>query len=88
MAWFTIEDIYNDIAKGASLDRIHRTYGGEEIYIPTRRPDYKECILEEFTGYNYATLAHKYNTSERHVRRVVAESKSEEGDSAPSLFDL
>ena len=87
MAWFTIEDIYDDIAKGASLDRIHRTYGGEELYIPARRPDYKERIVEEFTGYNYAALAHTYNTSECHVRRIITEAAEETRPATPSLFE-
>ncbi len=68
---YSIEEIYNDIKNGASLERIHRKYGGGEVYIPRQRSDYKERIREEFDGYNHDVLAYKYNTTVRNVRRIV-----------------
>lgn len=82
MAWFTLEDIYNDIQNGASLPRLHKVYGGAELYIPQQMPDYKERIIEEFSGYNYDELSHKYNTTVRNVRKIVEEVKPK----APTLF--
>lgn len=80
---YTLEDIYNDIRKGASLERIHRNYGGFSIYIQRQRPDYKEKILEEFNGYNYDALAHKYNTTPSNVREILKCADKNE----KSLFD-
>lgn len=80
---FTLEDIYNDIKAGASLPRLHKKYGGFKIYIPQRMPDYKERIIEEFTGYNYDELAFKYNTSRSNVEEIIKQNKEEHN----GLFD-
>ena len=80
---FTLEDIYNDIKAGASLPRLHKKYGGFKIYIPQRMPDYKERIIEEFTGYNYDELAFKYNTSRSNVEEIIKQNKEENN----GLFD-
>ena len=79
---FSLEDIFNDIKNGASLERLHKKYGGLRLYITNQRPNYKECIKEEFTGYNYDALAYKYNVSTSTVREVLKEDKEDE----PSLF--
>ena len=80
---FTLEEIFNDIKDGASLERIHKNYGGFNLYIPLQRPDYKERIKAEFNGYNYDTLAYKYNTTPKNVREIVKKDKPVEA----SLFE-
>ena len=79
---FTLEEIVNDAKNGADILRLHKKYGGFNLYIPKQHPDYKERIKEEFNGYNYDSLAYKYNTTPKNVREIVKEPKSEE----PSLF--
>jgi len=73
---YTIDDIYSDIANGASLSRIHSKYGGHQFYIPKRMTDYKENLLKEFNGYNFKDLAFKYNLSVAHVRTIIKEEKA------------
>jgi len=80
---FTLKEIYDDIRNGASLERIHRNYGGFNLYISKQRPDYKDRIVEEFNGYNYDALAYKYNTTPSNVREIVKQAKGDE----PTLFD-
>ena len=80
---FTIAELFDDIKKGATLERIHKNYGGFNLYIPRNRADYKEKIVEEFNGYNYDTLAYKYNTTPSNVRDIINKSKN----SVPSLFE-
>jgi Mor family transcriptional regulator len=53
--------------------------GGEVLYIPKLKyltiPIRKEMIIKEFDGYNYKTLAKKYDVSERWVREIVKKNK-------------
>jgi len=72
---FTLKEIFNDIKKGMSLERVHKYYGGFTLYIPKQIPEYKERIVEEFTGYNYDSLAYKYNTTPKNVRAIINEAK-------------
>jgi Mor family transcriptional regulator len=80
---YEFKDIYDDIKAGASRERIHKKYGGFKIYIGQRIPDYKERILEEFNGYNYESLAYKYNTTRSNVEEIV----KADGYKEPSLFE-
>ena len=83
---FTLEDIYNDIKAGASIERIHKQYGGFNLYIPQQRPDYKERIIEEFNGYNFDQLAYKYNTTPKNVRQIVKDDEESNNPGPKSLF--
>ncbi|MEC1178523.1 Mor transcription activator family protein [Metasolibacillus meyeri] len=53
-------------------------YGGSNLYIPKRdsviRYIRDTAIKNEFDGGNHRKLATKYNLSETHVRRIVANS--------------
>jgi len=70
-----LNDIKEDLKNGATSERIYKKYGGTMVYIPQRPNSYKEKIIEEFNGYNYAELSRKYNISEYSVRRLVRKSK-------------
>ena len=80
---WTLEDMFNDIKNGASLERIHKKYSGFSFYVTAQVPNYKEKIQEEFTGYNYDALAHKYNVTPQTVREVLRQNAPKE----KGLFD-
>lgn len=81
---FCLEDILKDFENGASIERLHKKYGGVKIYIPKLLPQYKQKIIEEFNGYNYDTLAYKYNTTRSNVEEIIKKDKE---DKNPTLFD-
>ncbi len=70
-----IEYIFEDIKNGATLEDMYNSYGGIEIYIPKKSPNYKEKIIKEFNGYNYSQLAYKYNTTVTNVRKILKSVK-------------
>ncbi len=53
-------------------------FGGSQIYLPTFRSMFKECIkkelLAEYTGGNIYSLSVKYGISERVIRNWVKEA--------------
>lgn len=75
---FTFEEIIEDAKNGADILKLHKKYGGFNLYIPQQHPDYKERIKEEFNGYNYDSLAYKYNTTPKNVREIVKPEKPKE----------
>lgn len=66
--------------------KLIKTYGGENIYVrkadTIAREHQREKIINDFNGYNYKFLAHKYNLTERSIRRIVAD-RDEEMKNAP-----
>ena len=74
---YTIKEIYDDIKNGATFQRIHTKYGGNQFYIPQRMEGYKEQLLKEFNGYNYKDLAFKYNLTVAYVRELIKQNKEE-----------
>ena len=78
-----LEQICESYKAGMSWEKIYKTYGGVNIYVPKVSPKAKEGIISDFNGYNFAFLAHKYNLSERKVREIVRESKSEDLHEVP-----
>lgn len=66
-----LEEICLEYKKGASFEKICRTYGGVSVYIPKVIPNAKEKILNEFNGGNCSYLAYKYNLSEDTIRRML-----------------
>lgn len=77
----TLRDILEDYKAGMSLERVYKKYGGVSIYIPKVDREAKEKIIQEFNGYNFLFLAHKFNLSERYVREIVRGARQK------SLFD-
>ncbi|MCL2415803.1 MAG: hypothetical protein FWD01_03220 [Defluviitaleaceae bacterium] len=53
--------------------------GGMRVYFPKLRnsasKSIKAKIAKEFNGYNYARLAEKYGYTERHIRRILVETR-------------
>ena len=72
-----LEDVREDIKNGASYERIYRKYGGIMLYVPQKPTNYRDKVIEEFNGYNYAQLSRKYNLAESSVRRIIRESKQD-----------
>ncbi|MSS23131.1 Mor transcription activator family protein [[Clostridium] innocuum] len=63
-----------------------RFYGGTSVYIP-KADNIKilkrnEQIIEDFNGYNFRTLALRYNLTERQIRSIVKDV-TEEKKNAP-----
>ena len=78
-----LENICESYKNGMSWEKIYKKYGGVSIYIPKVSPSAREGIIKECNGYNFAFLAHKYNLSERKVREIVREGKSEDLHEVP-----
>lgn len=55
-----------------------KTFDGEAIYFPKYEAIYRGIrdreIVETFNGGNYKELARKYDLSENHVRKIIADS--------------
>ncbi|MGN1137103.1 MAG: Mor transcription activator family protein [Oscillospiraceae bacterium] len=78
----TLEDLdqeQRELAECIGLDaykKLVATYAGESITI--RMPDRltirqrNSKICEEFNGYNFTELAHRYKLTERQIRYIVA----------------
>lgn len=47
------------------------------LYVPQKPTNYRDKVIEEFNGYNYAQLSRKYNLAESSVRRIIRESKQD-----------
>ncbi len=105
MKW--IQEIKEDDLKDTCLEiceligfnntlKLIKNFGGSELYIPKIETIAKAkrdvAICKEFNGYNYKTLARKYNLTERHVREicrdVVEKKKQEPIKNQISIFDL
>lgn len=79
----TIDDLYGqqrDIAETIGLKayiELTKTFGGDELYIQKYTELLKiprnKSIRAEFTGYNSAELARKYDLSERYVRDICSD---------------
>ncbi|KYG90370.1 hypothetical protein A0U40_18420 [[Bacillus] sp. KCTC 13219] len=72
---------HRDIAAIVGVDAFLKLcdyYGGSNLYIPKRdsvtRYVRDTKIKEEFNGGNYLALARKYQLSESHIRKIVANS--------------
>ena len=63
---FTFTEIIEDAKGGTSWEKLHKKYGGFNLYIPQQRSDY-----------NYDTLAYKYNTTPKNARGIVKEPKKD-----------
>jgi len=70
-----------DIALKAS-EKVRQLYGGSEVYIPKGVAliinDRDWQIWREFDGANHAELARKYDTTPRHIYRIVARCREED----------
>ena len=92
-----ISSEYREIAELISVEallRLSERYGGYQLYIPKKdslcRNARDEEIRAQFTGYNFETLASRYNLSPRHIRLIVApvlrEMRAKPIDGQVSLF--
>lgn len=73
---FTIEDIATAVKEDTPIHELYKKFGGFKIYIPKVMPDYKEKVLEEFNGYNHASLASKYNVSINTIYSIVKKTQT------------
>lgn len=79
----TLDDLYGqqrDIAEVIGLAayiELTKTFGGDDIYVQKYTELLKiprnKHIRDEFTGYNSAELARKYDLSERYIRNICAD---------------
>ena len=97
----TLDDLdeeQRDLAELVGIEaykRLINTYAGSFLYIS--KPDTltvkvrNRKIIEEFNGYNYYSLARKYNLTERYIRKIVAhkvdEIRSQPIDNQISFWD-
>ena len=65
-----------------AADQVRQNYGGTEVYISKglalilSERDWQ--IWREFDGSNHQELAHKYDTTSRHIYRIVARCREED----------
>lgn len=84
----TIADLEGDqkeLAELVGLDAYKKMvagYAGSFVYIPKEETlttgVRNKRIVKEFNGANYSELAHRYNLTERYVRRILAKEHSYE----------
>lgn len=59
-----------------------KNFDGEAIYFPKYEAIYRGIrdreIVEAFNGGNYKELARKYDLSENHIRKIIADSGQKE----------
>lgn len=83
-----LEDLdgpYYEIALKLGIEtamKIAELFQGSQVYFPKMEnscsPKRKELIIEEFNGYNYRELAHKYGFSERWIREICSDQVQKE----------
>lgn len=78
------EGLTRQIAEEIGVDNLLKLAdlaGGSALYLPKSdtllRPVRDRRIKEDFNGYNYQTLANKYNVTERWVRMICGEGHLE-----------
>jgi len=72
---YSFDDLIEDIRSGMSREKIHKKYGGLTFYIQKTVSDFRERIVEEFTGDNHSVLAHKYNVSTKTVYEIIKKAR-------------
>lgn len=77
----SLNDVYRDLADEIGIENtltIYRLFHGTQVSFPNRLFS-TECIhnavISEYNGDNVHQLAHKYNYSERSIRRIIKASK-------------
>lgn len=82
--------VYKEISEIVGLDaalKIYLRFKGQQVNFPVRlyNPQViQQNVIKEFDGTNVAELAHKYDYSERTIRRMISDSAedAEEVDDA------
>ena len=71
-----------DVAENIGLSaakKLLTVFGGEAIYFPKPesviRGGRDRKIYEEFNGYSYLSLAHKYKLTTRQIRTIIKEQR-------------
>lgn len=69
---------YNEIVNMDGLDALFelgREFGGTSVYVPKLRTIFSQCIEKEilrlYNGRNIHELAHSFDYSERHIRKLI-----------------
>ncbi len=81
--------VYKEISEIVGLDatlKIYLRFKGQQVNFPVRlyNPQViQQNVIKEFDGTNVTELAHKYDYSERTIRRMISDSgeEAERGDS-------
>ncbi|MBO5745501.1 MAG: Mor transcription activator family protein [Clostridia bacterium] len=77
-----LNGIYHDIADSAGLEcakMIFDEYRGQQVTFPVEffnKQYIYDCIIADYNGNNIKALAVKYDYSERTIRRILKEHKS------------
>lgn len=98
----TLEDLdheQRELAECIGLEaykKLVATYAGSYVYVckaETLTSELRNKIIkQEFNGYNYLELAHKYNLTERTIRYIVSDQlqkiKAEPLENQITMFDI
>lgn len=77
--------IYKEISELIGLDatlKLYLHFKGQQVNFPIRLYNphlIQQNVIKEFDGTNIAELAHKYDYSERTIRRMIRDSVEEVG---------
>lgn len=80
-----LNNVYKEISEKLGMDtavEIYRMFKGQQINFPVRffsPSSIHRVIANEYDGTNTRALANKYNYSEKTVRRIIKNSKKQEG---------
>ena len=78
-----LNGVYNDFANLLGMEavlKIHTTFRGQQISFPVElfsKDFIKKQISEEYNGHNIKLLATKYGYSEKWIRKIINDVKSE-----------
>lgn len=79
-------NVYKEISEIVGLDatlKIYLRFKGQQINFPVRLYNphlIQQNVIKEFDGTNLTELAHKYDYSERTIRRMIRDSVAEFDD--------
>ena len=80
-----LNSVYKEISEKLGMDaamEIYQMFKGQQINFPVRffNPTrIQQMIIEEYDGMNVRTLAIKYNYSEKTIRRIVKDQRTQAG---------
>ena len=78
--------VYKEISEIIGLDatlKIYLRFKGQQVNFPVRLYNphlIQQNVIKEFDGTNITELAHKYDYSERTIRRMIRDSVEESED--------
>ena len=80
-----LNTVYKEISEKLGMDiamELYQMFKGQQINFPVRffnPSQIQQIIIREYDGTNVRTLAIKYNYSEKTIRRIVKDQKTQVG---------